>query len=91
MNGFSVAYGRMRCSKPKLEQSLIDKLVVLADFRHRFQVGSAATTTVLNIYELDMEAPTLILLPTSSGVFLGCCAVYTDGIQIKIILALAVN
>ena len=87
MNGFSVAYGRMRCSKPKLEQSLIDKLVVLADFRHRFQVGlrSAATTstTVLNIYELDMEAPTLILLPTSSGVFLGgCCAVYTDGIQI---------
>ena len=85
MNGFSVAYGRMRCSKPKLEQSLIDKPVVLADFRHRFQVGlrSAATTTVLNIYELDMEAPTLILLPTSSGVFLGCCcAVYTDGIQI---------
>ena len=75
----------MRCSKPKLEQSLIDKLVVLADFRHRFQVGlrsAAAKVLLVNIYELDMEAPTLILLPTSSGVFLGCCAVYTDGIQI---------
>ena len=40
----------------KLEQPLIDKLVVLANPRHHFQVGLRSTTTkVLNNYELDME------------------------------------
>ena len=41
---------------PKLEQPLIDKLVVLANSRHHFQVGlRSAAIKVLNNYELDME------------------------------------
>ena len=41
---------------PKLEQPLIDKLVVLANPRNHFQVGlRSAATKVLNNYELDME------------------------------------
>ena len=41
---------------PKLEQPLIDKLVVLADPRHHFQVGlRSAATKVLNNYGLDIE------------------------------------
>jgi hypothetical protein len=40
MKGLSVASGRIDAMQhPKLDQSLIDKLVVLADPRHRFQVG----------------------------------------------------
>jgi hypothetical protein len=41
---------------PKLEQSLIDKLVVFANPRHQFQIGlRSAATKVLNNYELDMD------------------------------------
>ena len=41
---------------PKLEQPLIDKLVVFANPRRHFQVGlRSAATKVLNNYELDME------------------------------------
>jgi hypothetical protein len=41
---------------PKLEQPLIDKLLVLANPRYRFQVGlRSAATKVLNNYELDMD------------------------------------
>jgi hypothetical protein len=40
---------------PKLEQPLIDKLMMLANPRHRFQVDlRSAATKVLNNYELDM-------------------------------------
>ena len=40
----------------KLEQPLVDKLVVLANPRHGFQVSlRSAATKVLNNYELDME------------------------------------
>ena len=39
---------------PKLEQSLIDKLVLLANPRNHFQVGlRSAATKVPNNYELD--------------------------------------
>ena len=45
---------------PKLEQPLIDKLVMLADPRHHFEVGlRSAATKVLNNYELDMEGNSL--------------------------------
>ena len=53
---------------PKLEQPLVDKLVVLANPRHIFQVGlRSAATKVLNNYELDMEgnamrSPATVLL-----------------------------
>ena len=41
---------------PKLEQPLIDKLVLLANPRHHFQAGlRSAATKVLNNYELDIE------------------------------------
>ena len=41
---------------PELEQPLIDKLVVLANPRHGFQVGlRSAAVKVLNNYELDTE------------------------------------
>ena len=41
---------------PKLEEPLIDKLVVIANPRHHFQDGlRSAATKVLNNYELDME------------------------------------
>ena len=44
----------------KLEQPLIDKLVVLANPRHDFQDGlRSAATKVLNNYELDMEGKPL--------------------------------
>ena len=45
---------------PKLEQPLIDKLVMLADPRHHFELGlRSAATKVLNNYELDMEGNSL--------------------------------
>ena len=45
---------------PKLEQPLIDKLVMLADPRHHFEIGlRSAATKVLNNYELDMEGNSL--------------------------------
>ena len=41
---------------PKLEQPLIDKLVVYANPRHHFQDGlRSAATKVLNNFQLDME------------------------------------
>ena len=41
---------------PKLEQSLIDKLVVFANPQHHFQIGlRSAATKVLNNYELDLD------------------------------------
>ena len=41
---------------PKLEQPLIDKLLVLANPRHHFQAGlRSAATKVLNNYGLDMK------------------------------------
>jgi hypothetical protein len=41
---------------PKLEQPLIDKLVVFSNPRHHFQDGlRSAATKVLNNYELDVE------------------------------------
>ena len=45
---------------PKLEQPLIDKLVMLADPRHHFEIGlRSAAIKVLDNYELDMEGNAL--------------------------------
>ena len=62
LSEFPDSGGTFRClwedemQHPELEQSLIDKLVVLANPRHGFQVGlRSAAVKVLNNYELDTE------------------------------------
>jgi hypothetical protein len=52
---------------PKLEEALIDKLVVLASPRYHFQVSlRSAAAKVLNNYELDMEGNPLKSPATAS-------------------------
>ena len=62
LSEFTDYEGRLWCLRedarqhPKLEQPLIDKLVVFADPRRHFQDGlRSAATKVLNNYELDIE------------------------------------
>ena len=62
LSEFTDYEGNPRClwedamQHPKLEQPLIDKLVVFADPRRHFRVGlRSAATKVLNNYDLDME------------------------------------
>jgi hypothetical protein len=62
LSDFADSEGSYKClwedamQHPKLEQPLIDKMVVLANPRRRFQDGlRSAATKVLNNYELDME------------------------------------
>ena len=62
LSEFTDSKGSFRClwedemQHPKLEQPLIDKLVVIANPRHRFRDGlrSAATKVLIN-YNLDMK------------------------------------
>jgi hypothetical protein len=64
LSDFKDARGNLLClwedarQHPKLKQSLIDKLVVLANPQNHFQVGlpvRSAATKVLKNFELDME------------------------------------
>ena len=54
---------------PKLEQPLIDKLVVFADPRRRFQVGlRSVATKVLKNYDLDIEGNPATVLGSVAAV-----------------------
>ena len=56
---------------PKLEQPLIDKLVVLADPRHRFDDLRSAAIKVLNNYKLDRRGNSLSRVTVMRSVVTG--------------------